>query len=101
MKVLALSLLATVITLYSCGQNENSKKETSNWDSLIPPRPARWVSDFEGNLLPRQVAYLDSIITLYEKETSNEIAIVSLPVDSSIVQSGKDFDDLSLSLFRK
>lgn len=101
MKILLTLLLATSVTCFSCGQSGETKKGATIWDSIIPPAPIGWVSDFEKVFSLAEVAYLDSIIGVFEEETSNEITIVSLEFDPGTVISTKDFEDLSLALFRK
>ncbi len=70
-------------------------------EDLIPPKPVGWTSDFAGLFTGIQVAYLDSLLSKHEKETSHEIAIVTLQLDSVYVPSVKEFEKLSLALFNK
>ena len=51
---------------------ENQIKDISNLE------PLGWVSDFEHIFSGSQILELDSIISHFEKETTNEIAIVTL-----------------------
>jgi uncharacterized protein len=62
-------------------------------DSQFPLKPLGWTSDFEHIFSDRQVAELDSIISRFEKETTNEIAIITL--DSSYSTKAK-FDSMIL-----
>lgn len=59
--------------------------------------PTGWVNDFEQLLSPEQFHALDSMITTFEKETTVEIAIVT--IDSGYIKKGK-FDSLILDLAR-
>ena len=66
----------------------------SIWDSL----PAiGWVNDFEGLFSSNEEDSLESMLQHFEKETSVEIAIVT--VDSNMVQKDR-FNDLSDHLLR-
>ena len=73
--------------------------QKSKIEKLIPKEPIGWVSDFERNFSEEQINFLDSIIGLHENETSNEIAIVTLQLDSTDIESIEDFETLSLTLF--
>jgi uncharacterized protein len=42
------------------------------------PRPVGYVNDFARILLPSQIILLDSILGAFERQTTNEIAIVTL-----------------------
>jgi len=58
-------------------------------------KPLGWTSDFEHIFLKEQILELDSIVAKFEKETKNEIAIVT--IDSSWTIKEK-FDSLILSI---
>ena len=62
---------------------------------LFPVRPLGWTSDYENIFTLSQIKELDSIIANFEKETSNEIAIVT--IDSSSTTS-EEFDNLILTI---
>lgn len=85
-----------ILTLFFCitlfgnsyGQNEQNPTGDSTGkigDSIQNQivdisnlEPTGWVSDFEHVLSESQISELDSIIAHFEKETSNEIAIVTI-----------------------
>ena len=88
-----------------CGQVDSIKKETEERDrifgSLIPAKAIGWTSDFDNVFTKQEIIYLDSIIGKHEEQTSNEVAVVTLQLDSTSIKSSKDFDEFSLALFRK
>lgn len=54
------------------------------------PKSVGYVNDFAHVLTPEQVARLDSTLSAFEKQTTNEIAIVtidSLPSDTTSIES--------------
>jgi len=59
------------------------------------------VSDFDKIFTIDEAVRLDSIINAHEVKTTNEIAIVTLSLDSFQIKTPKDFDKFSLSLFKK
>lgn len=81
--VCLLGLLVTTQT--SCQQHKK--------DGI--PQPIGYVSDFENIFTKSQRSYLDSMIGVYEKKTTVQIAVVT--IDTSIV-SKKDFDDYLLKI---
>jgi len=60
-------------------------------------KPLGWVSDYEHIFTEEQVLMLDSMISKFEKETTNEIAIVT--IDSSWTTK-ESFDSLTLAIAR-
>lgn len=62
------------------------------------PEPIGWTNDFGHIFSGEQIAMLDSMISRFEKETTIEIAIVTL--DSNRATAG-NFDSLVLALHRK
>jgi uncharacterized protein len=70
-------------------------------EELIPSKPSGWVSDLENIFTREQAAYLEGIIGKYEERTSNEIAVVTLHLDSTTIHSAQEFEALSLLLFKK
>ena len=74
-------------------------RQDSKFKKLIPARPIGWVSDFEKIFTDQQVQFLDSMISKHESETANEIAIVTLALDTVSIRSEKEFDQFSLALF--
>ena len=63
------------------------------WDSL--PKPTGWMNDLEDLFTPEEQTYIDSLIQGFEKETSIEIAIVT--IDTMFVAK-ENFDKLSLHI---
>ena len=61
----------------------------------FPARPLGWTSDFENIFTSEQINELDSTISSFEKETKNEIAIVT--IDSSSTNK-EEFDNLILTI---
>lgn len=61
----------------------------------FPARPLGWTSDFEQIFTSDQIVELDSIISRFEKETKNEIAIIT--IDSSSTTK-EEFDKLILTI---
>ncbi len=102
-----------IITLFFCitffgpsyGQNEQNPREDSTGkivDSTLNKikdisnlEPTGWVSDFEQIFSVGQIAELDSIIAHFEKETTNEIAIVTIDKSWTTKES---FDSLTMAL---
>ncbi|MBL7743582.1 MAG: TPM domain-containing protein [Chitinophagaceae bacterium] len=88
-----------LLAISSCAQGDTVAKK--KLEDLIPPKPIGWTSDFAGLFTGAQVAYLDSLLAKHEKETSHEIAIVTLQLDSVYFPSVKEFEKFSLALFTK
>jgi uncharacterized protein len=59
------------------------------------PAPRGWVNDFEHLFTSREEQTLDSLLALFEKQTTNQIALVTL--DSNYT-SADAFDDFIISL---
>jgi len=74
------------------GYGEFTKSE---YKIRFPARPLGWTSDFENIFTSEQIKELDSIINNFEKETANEIAIVT--IDSSWT-TYQQFDNLILTI---
>ena len=100
-----LSYLIIILSLPCCGQKD--KKETTEQElssinnSFIPQKNVGRVSDFDSLFSPAEVRYLDSIVNTHELLTTNEIAIVTLHLDSLQIKTSEDFDKFSLLLFQK
>ncbi len=77
-------LIILSLSLPCCGQKDKKEKKepVSTNQSIIPEKPIGWISDFERIFTPAEVNYLDSILTRHEKETTNEIAVVTYQLDS-------------------
>ena len=100
-------ILVIVIFLFSI--SVWSQEKTENVDSLRtknielfrnlfwnhPPRYQKWVNDYENLYTADQKAELTTLIDNFEKETSFEIAIVT--IDTIRVEEDK-FEDLSLHI---
>jgi uncharacterized protein len=87
-----LSLL--LISIEGSTQNERLKK-------LIPAEPIGWTSDFEKIFTDDEVKFLDSIISELNERTSNQIAIVTLVLDSTQIRSIEELAEFSLELLNK
>ncbi|MBG9378417.1 TPM domain-containing protein [Panacibacter sp. DH6] len=74
------------------GYGEFAKAE---YKIRFPARPLGWTSDFENIFTTNQINELDSTISNFEKETKNEIAIVT--IDSSWTNK-EEFDDFILTI---
>jgi uncharacterized protein len=61
----------------------------------FPIKPLGWVSDYENVFTDTQIKELDSILTAFERETSNEIAVVTI---ESYWTTTDKFDSLILSI---
>lgn len=66
------------------------------WDSL--PKPIGSINDFEGLYEDTEELVLDSIISIFKKETGIEIAVVTLDTIYSTVEN---FDELTLRIARQ
>jgi uncharacterized protein len=73
-------------------KNSGSVEKTHQPDSLgyKIPQPKGWVNDFENIYSASEKKYLDSLLSAYEKNTTNEIAVIT--VDSTMVDEN-NFDD--------
>jgi len=98
----SLLLIISLLSLSCKGQKtEKEKEKISAIDLVIPEKSTGWVSDFEKILTEKQVAFFDSIISLHEQQTTNQVALVTCHLDTSIIHSASDFSQFSLTLFRK
>ncbi len=98
----SLFVITSLLSLSCKGQKADKEKEKSSAvDFLIPERATGWVSDFEKILTEKEVAFFDSIISLHEQQTTNQVALVTCHLDTSIIHSASDFSQFSLTLFRK
>lgn len=75
----------------ACGQTPNDY-----WTEL--PSPKGWVNDFENIFTKEQVKTLDSLIADYEKRTSTEISIITIPENAT---DKARFDELTLFIANK
>jgi uncharacterized protein len=84
----------TILTLFlcsfftACGQTSNNY-----WIKL--PSPTGWVNDFENIFTEDEENTLDSLISEYEKRTTTEITVITIPTSAT----DKDrFDELTLHI---
>ena len=92
------SLLKDTVFLKSIGDTSifgYGEFASSQYKVHFPVRALGWTSDYEHIFSTDQISELDSIISLFEKETTNEIAIVT--IDSSWTTKEK-FDSLILTI---
>lgn len=107
-KLILLLLSCMVCSLYSLAQEPEPITQITDsstyklhklrkqfWDSL--PKPIGWTNDLENIYSPAEEMILDSIISVFEKETSIEISIVTL---DSTLTSVELFNDLALHIAR-
>lgn len=87
-------LILFIVTSAGFSQESEIKK-------LIPAKPIGWVSDFEKVFTDEQIKTLDSIIAKHEEESGNEIAIITLALDSVTIKSVNDFEQFTLRLFNQ
>lgn len=87
----------TILTLFlwsfftACGQTSNDY-----WTKL--PSPTGWVNDFENIFTEDQERTLDSLISEYEKRTTTEIAIITIPTSAT---DKERFNELTLFIANK
>lgn len=86
-------ILTIGIFIYSWGLYAHDS--TKFWNEI--PSPLGWVSDFEGDFTLSEIQSLEGIIKDFEKRTSVEIAVITIP--KWAVSKG-DFEDLSLTIAR-
>jgi uncharacterized protein len=95
------------VVLSACSQTKPERVEIPDksdvnqyrayyWDHL--PTPSRYVNDYENILTKEQALTLDSIITTYEKATTNEIVLVTL---DSFVCEKNNFNNLISHIFNE
>ena len=103
MRSLLLFLSLAILSFSSCGQKDKKivEEKPAKQEFVFPEKPIGWVSDFEKILTQSQVDFLDSIIQLHEKQTTNEIAVATYEPDTSDIKTIKDFDKFSSALFNK
>jgi uncharacterized membrane protein YgcG len=62
------------------------------------PKPTGWVNDFENIFTVAQEQTLNSLITEYEKETTIEISVITIPVSATEMER---IDELTLFIANK
>ena len=75
----------------------NIKFDSSDFKRPYKLHPSGWVNDFERILMPREIFILDSIIDNFEKETTIEIAVVTV---DSFYTDKDNFDSAITNLGR-
>jgi len=91
--------LVIILTLPCCSQgNKKTKEQTVSQNLPFPKEPIGRVSDFEKIFTPEQIIYMDSILSDEEKQTSNQVALVTLSLDSTQINNTVYFNNISLSL---
>lgn len=86
-------ILTIGLFIYSWGLY--AQDSTKIWNEI--PSPLGWVSDFEGDFTLSEIQSLEGIIKDFEKRTSIEIAVITIP--KGAVSKG-DFEKLSLKIAR-
>ena len=108
MRYILFILFVLALLSISCRQKEKTVKSVSASvrntyiDSLADSlKPEGWVSDFGNVFTATEYKTLDSIIAVHEKKTSNEIAIVTIPIDTNKIDRLIDFEKMTLKLMNK
>ena len=73
----------------------SEKFASSQFEANFPIRASGWTSDYEHIFSDDQIAELDSIISRFERETTNEIAIITIESSWTTEES---FDSLTLAI---
>jgi uncharacterized protein len=101
MKAIQFFVLFICASHFSCKAQIKDTYPIDSFAHAIPKEPLGYVSDFATIFTPEQIVFLDSIITEQEKQTSHQIAVVTIKLDAVLIQSQSDFDRFSLALFKK
>lgn len=64
----------------------------------IPEKPIGWTNDYQHIFSTREIEIFDSIISDFEAETTNEIAIIT--IDDSLITK-RNFNSVILSIHNK
>ena len=109
-KIIFASLLFYQLIFISCktksqSLNKNSFSKVDNSDTIFNqfthcfndtlPKPKNYVSDYENIFAPQEEDSLNQIINLFEKQTTNQIAVVSF---DTLMVTKNNFDALTLKL---
>jgi uncharacterized protein len=85
----------TILTIFLCSffiaYGQSSKE--SYWENL--PKPTGWVNDFENIFTVEEEKTLDSLIADYEKTTTIEITVITIPTSTTEMER---FDELTLQI---
>lgn len=104
MKHLPILLITCCLLALSCKEKKETPpviQKPQERRFTFPERPMGFVSDFDKLLTPGQVAYLDSLIGEHEKATTNQVAVVTLAVDTNLVKTVEDLENFSVELFNR
>jgi uncharacterized protein len=74
-------IIILLLSISACGQSQenNSKDSFINYKAIKKyPEPAGYVNDFESLFSIKEKQQLDSIINEFEKQSNNQIAIVTI-----------------------
>jgi uncharacterized protein len=92
------SLLKDSSFLKSIGDSTvlpNGEFASSVFKVRFPIMPTGWTNDYEHLFTAGQISVLDSMISAFEKETTNEIGIITIDSSWTTAQS---FDSLTLAI---
>jgi len=89
MKTIQLLLFVILQTILACGQT------TNNTEQINYPKTNGWVNDYENLFSENEEKTLDSLISEFERKTSNEIAIIT--IDSTNLKN-QEINDFTLKL---
>jgi uncharacterized protein len=104
------SLLLIVFVAVSCGQKKNNKEQTttsietgkdtlsSNRFNKLIPKPVGVVSDYVHLLTNEETDWLGKRIADLKAQTSTEMVVAILDIDTTQVNTYEAFDSLSLQL---
>ena len=96
-----ISILCLVATQTLAQQKTDTTRAQQDTSRAKPPRPdllrkipqpVGWINDYAFLFTNDQVRQLDSIVTKYERETTGEIAMLTLEANRI---NQKDYDDYS------
>ena len=90
------SALKEILKGFDKSSSNTGEFSSSDFKISFPLKSFGWVNDYENIFTAQQILELDSTIKSFEKETTNEIVIVT--IDSSWV-TDENFENLSLKIF--
>lgn len=97
--IVYLILLILAAATASAQQTNTTKADTAKTKPVRQdllrkiPEPLGWVNDYEMLFTTDQVRQLDSLIRLYEKQTTREIAVLTIEASRT---SQRDFDEFTM-----
>ena len=86
-----ITILTIFLSSFFIAYGQNSKD--NYWENM--PKPKGWVNDFENILTAEEEKTLDSLVADYEKRTTIEISIVTIPISAT---DKERFDELTLHI---